>query len=270
MLSVLDFLVHENMVILAFAVLVPLVVLLRRSIRAHAVLYYLVITVFTFIVSGLWIHWSLTDSYPVDEWWWPFMNQMKRGSVGFVFFTIVMFQGVIKPWNKVTRELYAIRGEISIFACITSFCHLLLYGLSWIIDHGDAEVPYDILFWTSLLLLIVGIPLFITSFKKIRFSMKAANWQKLHKASYFFYFLLYANVIFVFIRRFLVFSDRLYEPENLPWLIDTYVSLVIYSALFVAYTVLRIRTDRNKRERARVRELKRKAHEEGRSLEAID
>lgn len=269
MLSVLHFFIYDNMVIMAFAVITPLVFLLRRSIRAHAVLYYVGITAFTFLVSGLWIYWALTNSYPVDTWWWPIFDQMKRGSVGFVLFTIVMFQGVIKPWNRATKELYAIRGELSIFACITSFCHLFLYGLSWIIEGSDGDWAYDTLFWTSLLLLVIGVPLFVTSFKKIRFSMKAITWQKLHKISYFFYFLLYANVIFVFVRRFISFGDRLYAPDRLPWLIDTYVSLVIYSGLFLVYTALRIRTDMNKRERARVRELKRKAHEAGHVLETI-
>ncbi|MGQ4575356.1 hypothetical protein ACUH93_02965 [Dermabacteraceae bacterium P7006] len=63
---------------------------------------------------------------------------------------------------------------------------------------------YETLFRTSLALLLIGIPLLITSFKKICFSMKAVAWQKLHKWSYAFYFILFANVILAFVRRIVV------------------------------------------------------------------
>ncbi|MBV7433331.1 hypothetical protein ACUH9Y_04440 [Dermabacteraceae bacterium P13115] len=267
MLTVLKFLYEENQIIFGFAALVPLLFLLRKNIRKHAVWYYLGATILCFLSIGMEIHWGLTDTYPTETWWWPINSQIRRGSFGFVLFTVVMFQGVIKPWNTVTKQLYAIRGEISILACIFSFAHLMVYGLGYFYGGDDEfELPYEILFYTSLALLLIGIPLFITSFKKIRFSMKAAAWQKLHKWSYAFYFILFANVILVFVRRILVFGE--YLEKEPAYLVDTYLSLVLYTGIFVVYTVLRIKTDRNRREKEKLREERRRAHERGMSLHA--
>ncbi|MBV7363297.1 ferric reductase-like transmembrane domain-containing protein [Actinomycetaceae bacterium TAE3-ERU4] len=266
MLAFLYFLYVENLVLLGFGIVTPLVFLLRKNIRAHALWYYLGSTFLSFLIIGLFVRWALSDSYPNEAWWWPLISQVERGSVGFVLFTIVMFQGVIKPWNRPTKQLYAIRGELSILACILTFPHITIYFLGYLFVSSRSDWGYEILMWSSMALLVIAIPLFYTSFKKIRFSMSALKWQKLHKLSYVFYFVLYANVILVFVRRIVSFSQ--YLDKDFLYMIDTYLSLAIYTGIFIAYTILRIRTSLDKRERARIRELKRQAHIQGRPLES--
>ncbi|MGQ4548692.1 hypothetical protein ACUH96_02955 [Dermabacteraceae bacterium P13077] len=78
-------------------------------------------------------------------------------------------------------------------------------------------------FYTFLALLLISVTLFITSFKKIRFSMKVPAWQELRKWSYAFHFILLGNTILAFVCRLLMFQECL--AKGPVYVVDTYLSL---------------------------------------------
>lgn len=242
---------YKTNILTSFFVLVPLAFLLRNNIRKYALWYYLGATLLTILSCGFYIYWFATNSFPHAEesWLALFINYLRRGAPGYVLFVIVMFQGVIKPWSKATRELLIIRGELAILASILSFIHILIYFVSYIIYlvmKQKYDIGYDILFYWTIAILVLMIPLFVTSFKNIRAKMKPLSWVKLHKYSYYFYFLLHFNVIFVFVRRIIFYNERF--SENFAYLVSTYIGLIIYTLIFVIYTILRIKTSSQKRQ----------------------
>lgn len=248
MKDVLNILFFNSKILVNLIVLLPLVYILRKNIEKRAGWYYLGATSLAFLVCGLYIYWFVTNSFPdKSSWFGLFITNIGLGVPAYVLFVVVMFQGVIKPWNKATREMLKIRGELAILASILSLAHILIYIITYIIFlilKQEYDLGFDILFYWTLALLVFLIPLFITSFKRIRAKMSPLKWNKLHKYSYYFYFLLHLNILFLLARRFIFIEERF---ENLNYAIGTYISLFIYSTIFIAYTILRIKVSRERK-----------------------
>ena len=77
----------------------------------------------------------------------------------------------------------------------------------------------------SLILIAMMIPLMITSFKCVRKKMKAKNWKNLQKLAYPFFYLIYVHLMVLF----------MHKPEK------HMLSIVLYTVIYMLYTVLRIR-----------------------------
>ena len=249
LLQFFDFLYFHNTVILGFLIVTPFAFLLRRRIREYSVRYYLGACIVMLVVVACYLRWAILNELPTNSWYFPLVTQFERGSVAFVLFTIVMFQGVIKPWNKATKQLFAIRGQLAILGCIMAFTHLAVQGSTYLFLSDLNDWAYTVTFAASSLLLVIGIPLFITSFKRIRFSMKAKIWKRLHRTAYLFYILLCMDVTLVFLRRLLFFQSQL--DASIAYRVDTYISLLIYALITISYVILRFRTSLKKRRRAR-------------------
>ena len=76
----------------------------------------------------------------------------------------------------------------------------------------------------GLVAFLVMIPLFITSFKFVRIKMKYVKWKKIQRWSYLFYGLTYLHVALILLNK-----------DNVDIL-----KIVIYSTIFIVYTILRI------------------------------
>ena len=92
-----------------------------------------------------------------------------------------------------------LRGELSIMASVLAAGHIVAYGQVYfcrLFTQPESMQPV-ILAATilSLLLLLILIPLFLTSFQKIRRRMKPKSWKKLQRSAYLFYALVYLHVI---------------------------------------------------------------------------
>ena len=89
----------------------------------------------------------------------------------------------------------------------------------------------------SVVMVLVLMPLFITSFKKIRRKMNPLKWKKLQRFAYGFYFLVYLHVVLFNITAALKGSER------------SIVNVSVYSAVFLWYLICRIlkyRSTKNK------------------------
>lgn len=219
----------------------------RKEIKKKPVIFYIIFTILTLMISKLFISKNLF-SYPIkkiDPILMYFINIYKRGVLGYVLFLVVMFLGVIKKDKKFNLELISIRGQISIIASIASLCHLFIYGYAFIkkfLMDEKIDILYVFLFLTSFILLLILIPLFITSFIKIRKKMNPIKWKKLQSYAHIFYFLLFINVIFVFIRRITNPKFSINKVEG----VSTIISLIVYVLLLFIYTYFLIK--RNKKQ----------------------
>lgn len=159
---------------------------------------------------------------------------LSRGILGTACIALVMYIGALNNKKSTTRKWLSIRAELSIIACLLMLPHNLIYAYysltNWMRLAGQPASNFKTI---SLLISLSGIlsvslmlPLFITSFRVVRNKMKAKSWKKLQSFSYFFYFLLYFQVMLVH----LGFENR-----------KNYIEALCYSLIFISYAFLRIR-----------------------------
>jgi DMSO/TMAO reductase YedYZ heme-binding membrane subunit len=142
---------------------------------------------------------------------WPewafdwFLDTFYRGSFATALFLIVMFIGALDAKKQPVRSLMGIRAEMSILASILTLGHNLVYGWSYfpalITNPSGMRPEYAAASVVTLALLLLMIPLFITSFPSVRRRMPAKKWKRLQRWAYPFYFLIYVHVMILFIPR---------------------------------------------------------------------
>ena len=157
------------------------------------------------------------------------MAIFHSGIFSTVTFMIVMFLGVVTTHNKYTRKLMSIRGEMSIIGCFAALCHNVAFGIRYFVEFFTNASKMNVYTKTatiiSLILIAMMIPLMITSFKCVRKKMKAKNWKNLQKLAYPFFYLIYVHLMVLF----------MHKPEK------HMLSIVLYTVIYMLYTVLRIR-----------------------------
>ncbi|MBU3200406.1 ferric reductase-like transmembrane domain-containing protein [Clostridium estertheticum] len=154
-----------------------------------------------------------------------------RGYISIAFFILVMFAGALNTKWKITRKLQSIRAELAIMASIFIIPHALIYFVRFIVlklpkmfSTGVIPKLYIAYIIVGIIAFVIMIPLFITSFKRIRRKMQSGKWRKLQKRAYIFYFLVYVHILIIMLN----------EKE-----IDL-LKLSTYTIIFGAYTILKL------------------------------
>ncbi|MCB2305537.1 ferric reductase-like transmembrane domain-containing protein [Clostridium estertheticum] len=162
-----------------------------------------------------------------------------RGYISIAFFILVMFAGALNPKWKITRKLQSIRAELAIIASIFIIPHALIYFVRFIVlklpkmfSTGVIPKLYIAYIIAGIIAFVIMIPLFITSFKRIRHKMQSGKWRKLQKRAYIFYFLIYIHILIIMLN----------EKE-----IDL-LKLSSYTIIFGTYTILRLIKYKNNRQ----------------------
>lgn len=158
-----------------------------------------------------------------------FMKIFSRGIFATASFMIVMSLGTITKHNDFSKKLMAIRGEMSIMASLLVFSHNIIFGLRYfpILFTNPSSMPQRQLIASiiTIFLLLMLIPLFVTSFKTVRRKMKAKSWKNLQKMAYPFFIGIYVHVMVLYSSNW---------KENI-------VGVVIYTLIYLAYIILRLR-----------------------------
>ena len=155
----------------------------------------------------------------------------SRGALGTAFWAIVMWTGALPNGSAPIKKLMPIRGELSITAAILTFSHIITYGMMYISNLIKGRTGSDFII-TSIVcigMVLIMTPLTVMSFKKIRKKMNAKTWKKIQRAAYIFYALIYVHILVLFIPR----AQNGREGY--------FLSILVYSAVFVGYAVMRIR-----------------------------
>lgn len=199
---------------------------LAKVIKRHAVVtYVLVYACVTAVVIGQNLGWLRS----CPAWLITISDYFSRGILTTATFTVVMYLGVFTKQNALTKRLFPIRGELSIIASLLTIAHNVIFGIHYFpqLLLRPQTMPLRTLAaaGVSVLLLLLLLPLFVTSFKCIRKKMKAAKWKRLQKLAYPFFMLIYVHVMI------------LYTADVEKHLVDC----VLYTVVFIGYALLRIR-----------------------------
>lgn len=203
----------------------------NQQIRKHANVLYLVSAAISGIaIVGTALH--LPNALPAwlrDGLWFSF----AYGSFATAVFVLVMFAGAVPRGSIIQKKLIPIRKELSIIASILTLGHNFSAGqiyFVWLFT--KPEVLQGTVLWATLcsvVLILIMLPLFITSFTVIRKKMKPATWKNLQKLSYLFYGLIYLHVLLLFVPKAQAGRDG-------AWL-----NVAVFSIVFLAYAAMRLR-----------------------------
>lgn len=153
---------------------------------------------------------------------------LTRGTLPTALFMVVMYLGALDHRNPQVRKLLSIRGPLSMVACILTLGHNLMYGIRHVVMLLIAPVGTQVTDLAaailSLFLIALMLPLMITSSQRVRSRMGAARWKGVQRLAYPFFGLIYAHVMVLF----------------LPQFGQKYLDILLYTAVFGVYLVLRI------------------------------
>lgn len=155
----------------------------------------------------------------------------SRGALGAAFWAVVMWAGALPNGSAPIKKLMPIRGELSITAAILTFSHIITYGLQYISNFlkGRTGSGFVVTSIVCIIMVLIMIPLTVMSFKTIRKKMNAKRWKKIQRSAYIFYVLIYIHIIVLFV------------PKAQKGIEGYFLSVLVYSLVFIGYAVIRIR-----------------------------
>ena len=169
-----------------------------------------------------------------------FKKIMQRGVLAGSLFILVMLAPVLPKRFSGRKTIYLLRGEMAISASLITLAHNLAFGGKYFgaVFFGQGHISLMELHAAivSCLMILLLIPLTITSFQTVRRKMQAKTWKKLQNWSYLFYLLLYLHIFFIY-------QGALIRGKG-----EYFFTLMLYSFIFGFYGFLRIRQYRVQKE----------------------
>ncbi|MDR1015120.1 MAG: hypothetical protein LBL86_09125 [Coriobacteriales bacterium] len=199
---------------------------IRKPLKAAPWVFYLLSLLFA--ITALYLTVSPVPNTLVRS----IVYAVQKGQVAFSLFALVMFVGVFDTESKVRSFLGPVRAELSISATLLLCGHFPLYASSYFgtglqVLARRPSVLASLLI-AAILCILVAL-LAITSINKVKRHMRSGTWKRLQALSYAFFALIYFHMLGYFIVPALEGSTT------------SAVNLGVYTAVFSAYVVLRIR-----------------------------
>lgn len=151
------------------------------------------------------------------------LSYISGGAMVGALFTLVMFAGAFVQGSTLAKKFMPVRAHLSILGGILAIGHGIALGQSFI-----KRLNFTVEFVISLLLLLVMVPLFVTSFTVIRKKMNPKSWKKLQRLAYLFYLLTFIHI--------LAFE----MPKALRGVKGYALNVFVYFVVFVSYLFCRI------------------------------
>jgi DMSO/TMAO reductase YedYZ heme-binding membrane subunit len=216
----IDFIQFLNTVaplFMSLAVLTLLAILLSKSIKKHAAVYYIVMAIPFALVAipfiGRLLGFEIFNFNRI-----PFLGGIMRdyihmGALGFPLLIIVMYTGALNSKNIHVKKLLGIRKELSIMSGFPILTHSLIRvtnnfpnALKFFTDNesymASARVTNELgagitnfSFVLGIIMLALFIPLWVTSFDYVHKRMGNVKWKKLQRWSYVLYVMLFIHAM---------------------------------------------------------------------------
>lgn len=199
--------------------------LFRSALKAHPCTFYAGAVVLT-VLYGFGSLFELPDFL-----WQPLYVLMQQCVLSMALFVVVMFTGVFAAGSWASRCLRPIRSELSILACLLSVGHMVVYLLCIPRLFGPGLVSAGVLvgFVVALVLLALTVVLGSTSGDAVKRRLGARKWKNVQRWAYLFYALVYVHLMLVLM------------PSVEQGVVPAQVTAAIYTVVFAAYAVLRVR-----------------------------
>ena len=214
--------------LISLALAALLIGVCAKPLKKHPAGFYIAAVVIALAVIGCT---RAQVSFPAwfQNWVWPLVS---RGAFATALFAAVMWTGALPNGSQAVRLLMPIRGELSILACILTLAHNISYGRTYFrfLFAQPVRLPANQLAAAvcSLVLMVLMLPLFVTSFPAVRKKMNARGWKRLQRLAYGFYALLYVHIMLLSV------------PSALDGRGGYALNVLVYSVVFLGYAVCRV------------------------------
>ena len=199
------------------AIFTLLSVLLAKSIKKHSKIYYIILAIPFFLVAiPTTLRWCGVETAGFTGV--PVLGQILRdyihmGTLGHPLLIIIMFMGALDIRMPIVKKLMSIRKELSIIVGFPVLTHSLIRvvnnfpnALKYFTDNDAYMANARVVSETGaaignfalvlgILMLVLFLPLWITSFDWVRKRMKPLKWKKLQKWSYVLYATLFIHAV---------------------------------------------------------------------------
>lgn len=204
-----------------------LVLLLHKAIKRVPWLFYL-------LAVGLDVVLLACSSIPLPSWFREyFLFLFQSNTLAMGLFTIVMFTGVLGDHSSLKRSLLMVRAELSIVASILCVGHIVMYGQSYLsqvmTSMGVMPAVRVLATFVALLLVLLLIPLAVTSLRFVHAKMSSRHWRTVQRLAYPFYGLIFIHILFYLV------------PPAMAGSFAAILSVVLYIILGIVYVILRMR-----------------------------
>ena len=193
--------------------------------RAPVVLYLIALIVCLIFLSDVLLKYYLR----IGLMFYPYL---QRGLFAFSLFVVVMFIGVLPDSSRIKKFYSPIRGEVSIVASILILGHIINYLQAFLIrifsGFVGMSLTMSLSFILSAVLLILLVPLTITSFRFVRKRMSTNLWKSLQEWAYVFFGVIYLHLM-------LILAPAMGISNKAT------TSGVVYTVIFASYLILRLR-----------------------------
>ena len=198
--------------------------LLEKPIKKHATLFYIAAIIIS-VLSVLAPKKGLP--FVID---YLVKNILARGTLAGALFILVMVASIC-PAAKLRGLLLRTRGEMAIIAALLTLIHNISYGKNYFValftKISDLDAPRIFAAVLSLVMIVLLIPLTVTSFMVIRKKMNPKKWKSLQRLSYIFYGLLFIHIS-------MIFSISIAKGH-----LSTLFDLSVYAIIYIAYLICR-------------------------------
>ncbi|SFK56956.1 ferric reductase-like transmembrane domain-containing protein [Proteiniphilum acetatigenes] len=201
----------------SLAIFTLLAVLLSKSIKKHATIYYIVLAIpFAMVAIPFVCRLFGIEMFSFSQI--PFLGGILRdyihfGTFAFPILIIVMYAGALNPGILWVKKLLKIRKELSIISGFPVLTHALIRvtgtfpnSLRYFTNNAEYMANTNVTnelgagisnfsFVLGIVLLVLFIPLWVTSFDSIHKRMGNVKWKRLQKWSYPFYALLFIHAM---------------------------------------------------------------------------
>ncbi|WP_313381663.1 ferric reductase-like transmembrane domain-containing protein [Proteiniphilum saccharofermentans] len=246
----------------SLAVLTLLCILLSKSIKKHATLYYIILSIPFFLVAIPFIG-RFFGLESVNLVRIPYLGQILRdyihmGTFGFPLLVIIMYVGALNPKTPGVKKLLNIRKELSIISGFPVLTHSLVRvtnnfpaSLRFFTNNAEYMESTKVVnelgagitnfsFVFGIVLVILFIPLWVTSFDSIHKRMGNVRWKKLQKWAYVMYAALFIHAMGIQVGFLL--NPRVRNDIS-PAAMEArgYIHIVSLILIFGSYLYLRLR-----------------------------
>ena len=154
-----------------------------------------------------------------------------NGTLATALFILVMYARVFPIKSRLFRTLMSLRAPLAIMASFMILLHNGTYFIHYYTNYTQRNIsmtPLEILATCcTILMVVLLVPLTITSFTCIHKKMKAKTWKTIQRFSYLFYGLIYLHVV-------CLFSQQIKNGLS-----SYQLNLAIYTVIFGVYLICR-------------------------------
>ncbi len=216
-IDLIQFLNSTAPLLTSLAIFTLLAVLLSKSIKKHATIYYIILAIpFAMVAIPFIGRLFGLEMFSFSQI--PFLGGIIRdyihfGTFAFPILIIVMYVGALNPRIAWVKKLLKIRKELSIISGFPVLTHALIRAtgtfpnsLRYFTNNAEYMANTNVTnelgagisnfsFVLGIVLLVLFIPLWVTSFDSIHKRMGSIKWKRLQKWSYPFYALLFIHAM---------------------------------------------------------------------------